>query len=153
MQCRLELLITLSTGPGLTDYDSLEKSKSVGLFGQSMCQMCAKTPYFSPKKPTIALSRHFRAVSDSAGKRREQEETVRQKRSNICGGVVQLDRTPACHARGRGFKSRRSCHSTALAMIQMPRKAHPINILVLGLAGCLPMLSGDAGWGPANTRT
>ena len=28
--------------------------------------------------------------------------------SALCGGVVQLARTPACHGRGRGFESRRS---------------------------------------------
>jgi hypothetical protein len=43
----------------------------------------------------VALSRHFRAVSDTAGKWGERKGTVRQKQSNICGGVVQLVRTPA----------------------------------------------------------
>jgi hypothetical protein len=46
------------------------------------------------QKLTSALSRHFRAVSDIAGERRERKGTVWHKRSNICGGVVQLVRTP-----------------------------------------------------------
>ena len=44
------------------------------------------------------LSRHFRAVSDTAGKRRKRTGTVRHKRSNICGGVVQLVRTAYSHS-------------------------------------------------------
>jgi hypothetical protein len=49
------------------------------------------------QKLTSALSRHFRAVSDIAGERRERKGTVWHKRSNICGGVVQLVRTPYSH--------------------------------------------------------
>ncbi len=33
----------------------------------------------------------------------------------VCGGVVQLLRTPACHAGSRSFESRRSRHSFELA--------------------------------------
>src|SRR5467141_2657128 len=66
-----------------------------------------------------ALSRYFRAVSDTTGKGSERKGTARQERTNICGGVVQLVRTPACHAGGRGLESHR-----CLAHIESKRMAH-----------------------------
>ena len=54
----------------------------------------------------------------------QQEEKLNQQRryqlfkySSFCGVVVQLARTPACHAGGRGFKSRRSRHFARLAQL------------------------------------
>jgi DNA replication protein DnaC len=66
------------------------------------------TDPISDQLAAAALSRHFRAVSDTAGKRRERKGTVRQERSNICGGVVQLVRNACLSRRRPGFESRRS---------------------------------------------
>ena len=47
-----------------------------------------------------------------------------------CGGVVQVVRTPACHAGGRGLEPRRSRHSFALANRSVHRRAAALRMRV-----------------------
>jgi hypothetical protein len=89
----------------LTDYDSTKKRLPGyrAVFKPSVVndRICAWWL-------TAALSRHGQMVRQgTTGCRRESEGITHPL---LCGGVVQLVRTPACHAGGHGFESHRSRH-------------------------------------------
>jgi hypothetical protein len=63
----------------------------------------------SCRRRNAALSRHGQMVRHGTIGRRRAPVGIRRR--FVCGGVVQLVRTPACQAGGRRFESRRSRQS------------------------------------------
>src|SRR5690348_9769740 len=85
--------------------------------GYRRCEAITAQDLFSDSRQllTTALSRHGQMErKGTTGNRKESDDVV-------CGGVVQLVRTPARHAGGRAFESRRSPHFCRAGVV--PRKA------------------------------
>ena len=109
--------------------------------------------WYSLAKIRLQLGRHLPLFVLGIGGHWKQR-SVEQRFSFECGGVVQLARTPARHAGGRGFESRRSRqNSRAIQSSKVGASCIPISIEVLVASHYPPVAFEDrtAGYRPASS--
>ena len=86
---------------------------------------------FNQLRANAWLSRHGQMILQGRRGHRREPEGIR--RPLVCGGVVQLVRTPACHAGGRGFES------PSLPPLELSRiYSIPINVVFTFFASLVP---------------